>query len=121
MTQQYQQQSWTDRSGYRAQDGAGASDDIQATLRRNGFHHAQSSLGSLGIVGHWVGLAGTLAPIVIGELVDDPAKRWKIIRLASVGTSVAYEAVHTMNELARRREQAAKLAACKEEEQGRGV
>ena len=64
----------------------------------------------MGILGHWVGLAGTLAPIVIGELVDDPAKRWKVIRLASEGTSIAYEAVHTINELARRREQVAKLA-----------
>jgi hypothetical protein len=103
---------------------------VQAALRRNGFHHVQTSLGSMGILGHWVGLAGTLAPIVIGELVDDPAKRWKVIRLASEGTSIAYEAVHTINELARRREQVAKLAACKEsrqnadtreEGQGRGL
>jgi hypothetical protein len=66
----YRQQSWTDRTGYGAQ-GAAPDDDVQAALRRNGFHHVQTSLGSMGILGHWVGLAGTLAPIVIGELVDD--------------------------------------------------
>jgi hypothetical protein len=75
-------------------------------------------------------LSQALSPIVIGELIDDPAKRWKVTRLAAVGTAIAYEAVHTVNELARRREQAAKLAACKEgrrsadtleEGQGRGV
>ncbi len=58
-----------------------------------------------------------MAPIIIGELIDDPAKRWKVTRLAAVGTAVAYEAVHTVYELARRREQAAKLAACKEARQ----
>lgn len=59
---------------------------------------------------------GNANPIVIGELIEDPAKRWKVTRLAAVGTAIAYEAVHTVNELARRREQAAKLAACKEGE-----
>jgi hypothetical protein len=104
---------------------------VQAALRRNGFHHVQSnSLGHTGLLAHWVGLAGTLGPIVIGELVEDPAKRWKVTRLAAAGTAIAHEGVHTINELARRREQAAKLAACKdgkpgadtsEEWQGRGV
>ncbi len=129
MTQHYKQQSWTERTGYGAQTGA-PDDDVQAALRRNGFHNAQTSLGSMGILGHWVGLAGTLGPIVIGELIEDPAKRWKVTRLAAVGTAIAYEAVHTVNELTRRREQAAKLAACKEgrqaadtreEGQGRGL
>lgn len=116
MAQHYKQQSWTERTGYGAQAGA-PDDDVQAALRRNGFQHVHTALGSMGLLGHWVGLAGTLAPIVIGEVIDDPTKRWKVIRLASVGTSIAYEAVHTVNELARRREQAAKLAACKEAKQ----
>ncbi len=128
MPQHYKQQSWTERTGYGAQPGT-PDDDVQAALRRNGFQHAQTSLGSMGILGHWVALGGTLSPILIGELIEDPAKRWKVTRLAAVGTAIAYEAVHTVNELARRREQAAKLAACKEgrqaadtreEGQGRG-
>ena len=53
MTQHYKQQSWTERTGYGAQTGA-PDDDVQAALRRNGFHNAQTSLGSMGILGHWV-------------------------------------------------------------------
>ena len=121
MSQQHKSQSWTERTGYGAQNSATAGDDIEATLRRNGFQHAHTSLGSTGLLGHWVGLAGTMAPIIIGELIDDPGKRWKVTRLTAVGTAIAYEAVHTVNELARRREQAAKLAACKEEKRAAGT
>jgi hypothetical protein len=130
MPQHQKQQSWTERTGYGAQQTGGATgDDIQATLRRNGFQHAQTSLGSTGLLGHWVGLAGTMAPIIIGELIDDPGKRWKVTRLTAVATAIAYEGVHTVHEVLRRREQKAKLAACKEdrageakdEPEGRGV
>jgi hypothetical protein len=114
MTQQYRQ-SWADRTGYGPQSGA--PDDVQAALRRGGFHQvSNTAIGS--ILAHWVGLAGTLGPIVIGELIEDPAKRWKVTRLAAVVTAVAYEGVHTLNEIGRRREQAAKLAACRDGKPG---
>jgi hypothetical protein len=40
-----------------------------------------------------------MAPIVIGEFITDPAKRWRAVHLAAVGTAVAYEALHTVREL----------------------
>jgi hypothetical protein len=51
---------------------------------------------------------------VNGDLIEDPAKRWKVTRSAAVATAIACEAVHAVSELGRRREQAANLAACKE-------
>ncbi|HTV54282.1 MAG TPA: hypothetical protein VMI06_05140, partial [Terriglobia bacterium] len=45
---------------------------------------------SFGVAGHLVYTAGALAPLVIGELIEDPAKRWRWTRLASVGTALAY-------------------------------
>ena len=112
MTYHRHDKSWTERTGYGAQTGM-PDDDVQAALRRSGFHHSRTSLGSMNIAGHWVGLAGTLAPIVIGELIEDPNKRWRATRLTAVATAVAYEAVHTVAELKRRREQDAKLSECR--------
>jgi len=82
--------------------------------RRRGdsaFHNAHASLG---VAGHWAGLAGTMAPIVIGEFITDPTKRWRAVRLAVVGTAaaVAHEALHAISELRRRKEQETKLAEC---------
>jgi hypothetical protein len=59
---------------------------------RQPFHHPKTSLG---IAGHWVHLAGVLSPLVIGEVVKDPDKRWRAIRLASVGTALLTEALWT--------------------------
>ena len=55
-----------------------------------------------------------MAPIVIGEFITDPAKRWRAVPLAAIGTSVAvaYEALHTISELRRQQEQETKLAEC---------
>jgi len=83
-------------------------------FRRRGdsaFHNAHASLG---VAGHWAGLAGTMAPIVIGEFITDPTKRWRAVRLAVVGTAaaVAHEALHAISELRRRKEQETKLAEC---------
>ncbi len=83
--------------------------------RRRGdsaFHNAHASLG---VAGHWAGLAGTMAPIVIGEFITDPTKRWRTVRLAVVGTAaaVAYEALHIISELRRRKEQETKLPSAR--------
>jgi hypothetical protein len=36
---------------------------------------------------HWIHTLSLLAPLVIGELVKNPEKRWRYIRLASVGSA----------------------------------
>lgn len=47
-------------------------------------------------------MAAMLAPVVIGEVVADANKRWCYVRLASVGMTLAYEALHTVRERQRR-------------------
>jgi len=104
-----QEKSWTERAE-RDEAVVAPTGDIDGYLRKQAFRHSSTSLG---VMGHWVGLAGTMAPIIIGELIADPGKRWRAVRLASVGTAIAYEALYTFREAERRKEQDAKLADCK--------
>jgi hypothetical protein len=41
---------------------------------------------------HWVRTVGALAPLVIGELVKDPERKWRFIRITSVLLAIASEA-----------------------------
>jgi predicted membrane metal-binding protein len=45
-------------------------------------------------IGHWVRTAGILAPLVIGELVKDPDKKWRFIRITSVAMALISEGLH---------------------------
>jgi hypothetical protein len=63
-----------------------------APPERQAFHRPHISLGA---TGHWVKTLGILSPLVIGELVKDPEKRWRYVRLASVGTALVSEAFWT--------------------------
>ena len=63
-----------------------------ANHSRQQFHHPRSSLGA---TGHWVNLLGVAAPLIVGELVKDPEKRWRMLRIAAVGTALASEVVWT--------------------------
>ena len=65
-----------------------------APYERQAFHKPHTSLGhtAVGTAGHWIKTLGILSPVVIGEFVKDPEKRWKYIKLASVGTALLSEA-----------------------------
>lgn len=67
---------------------------------------------SMGVAGHIVHMTGVFVPVIAGELIESPAKYKKVVRLASIGTAIAYEGIHVYNEMKRRREQEAKLAEC---------
>jgi|SRR5579864_1936193 len=74
-------------------------------------HHAPPSE-----IGHWVRTAGILSPLVIGELVKDPEKKWRFIRVTSVAVALISEGlhVHRLNRERREREkisQGSKLGA----------
>lgn len=76
------------------------------SAERQAFHRPHTSLGA---TGHWLREAGILAPLVISEFVKDGEKRWRYIRLASVGTALLSEGLHTTRlfkerEIARQRE-----------------
>jgi hypothetical protein len=66
----------------------------------------------MGAAGHWIHMAGLFAPLVIGEIVKDADKRWRYVRLASVGTALAYEAMYTIREQKRREELKAERDRC---------
>jgi hypothetical protein len=52
---------------------------------RQPYHNPHTSLGA---TGHWIRTAGMLAPLLIGELIEDPNKKWRWIRIASVSTAL---------------------------------
>src|SRR5215813_635324 len=52
-------------------------------------HHAPPSE-----IGHWVRTAGILSPLLIGEVVKDPAKQWRFIRITSVAVALISEGLH---------------------------
>src|ERR1022692_5344164 len=73
---------------------------------RQGFHHAQTSVGA-GSAGHWIKMAGILSPLIIGELVKDADKRWRWIRIASVSTALLTEGMYAHRVQREREERAA--------------
>ena len=83
-------QSYSPRTNY--QDGG-----------RQAFCHSRTSVGavqhphnSLGAAGHWIHLLTVAAPLVIAEAIKDPDKKWRALRLASVGGAVLSEAAWTL-------------------------
>jgi hypothetical protein len=61
-------------------------EDRDVDYPRHQHHHRPSP------VGHWTRTIGALVPLVIGEIVQDPAKKWRFIRVASVALAVINEA-----------------------------
>ena len=59
-------------------------------------------------VGHWVRTAGILSPLIIGEIVKDPEKKWRFIRVSSVAAALISEGLH-VHKLRREREERQKL------------
>lgn len=66
---------------------------------------------SIGATSHWIRTAGMLAPLIIGELVEDPSKRWRLIRIASITTALVSEAMYTHKIRQEREERAARCQA----------
>jgi hypothetical protein len=58
-------------------------------------------------VGHWVRTAGILAPLVIGEIVKDPDRKWRFIRITSVAMALVSEGMHAHRIQRERREREA--------------
>jgi hypothetical protein len=85
-----------------------------APNNRQAFHHPRTSLGA---AGHWIHLATVAAPLVIAEVIKDPDKKWRALRLVSVGGAIASEAIwtHRLSKDRQKDEEAhAALESCKE-------
>ena len=65
---------------------------LDGQFQRQPFHHPRTSLGA---TGHWIHLLSVAAPLVIAEVIKDPDKKWRALRLASVGAALASEALWT--------------------------
>jgi len=48
-----------------------------------------------GEIGQWVRRAGILAPLIIGEFVKDPDRKWRFIRITSVAAAILSEGLHS--------------------------
>jgi hypothetical protein len=84
----------------------------QGSYGKQPFHHPRTSLGA---AGHWIHLAAVTAPLIIGEVIKDPDKRWRALRLVSVGAALASEAIwtHRLSKDRQKDEEShAALAAC---------
>ena len=68
------------------------SDERGAFAHPQPYHKPHTSLGA---TGHWIREAGILAPLIIGEFVPDPGKRWRYTRIAAVATALVSEALWT--------------------------
>jgi hypothetical protein len=106
-------QSWTERTGNGAQAVPHQSDDIEQHFHRQAFKQPHTSLG---VLGHIIHMTGVFVPLVAGELVQDATKYKKTVRIASIGTALAYELLYTVKEEQRRKQQEAKLAECRGKE-----
>jgi hypothetical protein len=80
--------SWRKREHYRHQ----YTPDPYA--EKKAYRHASASLGFAGVAGHMLRTGGILAPLIIGEFVKDPDKKWKAIRLSAVAAAVISEALY---------------------------
>lgn len=70
---------------YRAQAESSAS-------QKQAFHRPHTSLGA---TGHWIREAGILAPLIISEFVEDPGKKWRYVRIASLATALVSQGFYT--------------------------
>jgi hypothetical protein len=75
------------------------------------FHHPRTSLGA---TGHLIHLATVAAPLVIAEVIKDADKRWRAMRMVSVGAAIASEAAWTYRLAKERQRDEEARAALKE-------
>jgi hypothetical protein len=83
--------------------------------QRQPYHHSNTSVGAFG---HWIHLINVATPLVISEVVKDADKKWRYLRLASVGGAIVSEAAWTLkvaHDRKEREESRAELDACREQ------
>ncbi len=64
-----------------------------AQAARHAIRHPKTSLGA---AGHWIHILSVAAPLVIAEMIKDPDKKWRALRVASVGGALLSEAAWTL-------------------------
>ena len=82
----------------------------QEKERHRRAHRRQGAVE--GEIGHWVRTAGILAPLIIGEFVKDPDKKFRFIRVTAVAAAVLSEGLHTHKAYRDRERDREALEAC---------
>ena len=98
---------WADRTG-RYEPHAAPTHNFHS---QQAFHRPRTSLGA---AGHWIHLATVAAPLVIAETIKDADKRWRAMRMVSVGAAIASEAAWTYRIAKERQKDEEARAALKE-------
>ena len=93
-------------SSYRHHDA-----DLEARPDRQPYHKPHTSLGA---TGHWIKTAGILAPLVIGEFIKDPDRKWRMVRISSVATALLSEGMWT-HQIRKERQEAREHCAANSE------
>jgi hypothetical protein len=65
-----------------------------------------------GEIGHWVRTAGILSPLIIGEFVKDPARKWRFVKIISVTAAILSEGLHSHKAYRERERNREALEAC---------
>jgi hypothetical protein len=79
--------------------------DICPMPERQCFRQSEASLGAINSsypLAHLARMGGLLAPLVIGELIKDPDKKWRWIRIASLVSAGVTELMWAQREQQRR-------------------
>jgi hypothetical protein len=85
---------YTDLTGHpRAQHFQPHAGYADAHSHRQAFHHPQTTLGA---TGHLLHMGMVAAPLVIGELIHDPEKKWRVMRIVPVLGALASEGLWTL-------------------------
>jgi hypothetical protein len=65
-----------------------------------------------GEIGHWVRTAAILAPLIIGEFVKDPERKWRFVRVISISAAILSEGLHSHKTYRDRERDREALEAC---------
>jgi sirohydrochlorin ferrochelatase len=69
--------------------------------RRQPFYKPHTALST---TGHWLKTVGMLSPLIIGEFVKDPERRWRYTRMAVIATAALSQGLHA-NRIERERQE----------------
>ena len=84
---------WTERTRSHHVQHIPTYDGQGAYHHRQPFHHPRSSLGA---TGHLLHISMVAAPLIIGEAIKDPEKKWRAMRFVPVAGALASELLWTM-------------------------
>jgi hypothetical protein len=80
--------------GYHQQRVQHQRENVARQSTRQAFHRPHTFMGSTAYKsagGHWLTMAGIVLPMVVGEFIPDPTKKWRAVRLVTVGVILLKE------------------------------